>query len=557
MAVLGWPLLLAALCSPVQLLRTTAMVLDNEVPLGQAAWLPEGRVTPVHLPEDCPRRFYFKLQKGTSRLSVTVIPCDVPIEWSLTATVLEDKLMKPHWTTKKSAPEIWWRHPGKAVKMHSNVGNAVDTYTGPAGAPDSVYIVKLQSREQDTRVSVYLQEGRGPLEVFPELPADSHVHVMGVGMSSVTLRWAPTPSILRLESGRTGYHYCVLVNRRHNYRGLCAALEAMRRERKMEKKNQQGAMSWPVLKGRQRKQRGSLPEDDGLPTFSVENTMRSPCVCRSKENVCTASELEPNKRYYFDVFVIDEPNGTSMAYAGTSARTHPEAKSLAGVSIRLREGEPREVVLRSSGPKSSRLLSFRPRGWPPRALLTLRGCGTQQVKLTVSSRGKVLAARTVAEDLAQVWLQGSPSYFVRLENTAPNESAVVEIQASSTYHRQAVPVLPATLKVRSFKKLRTCSSVTLAWHGTEERNLYCVYHRRLGDRQQTNRERCRTPESHSDTERAVCKYFQELNPQRTVTTATVSGLEPGTAYVFDVYMMRRFGIAVRYHRKTVHTRKDC
>ncbi|KAL4640139.1 protein NDNF-like [Arapaima gigas] len=557
MATLAWPLLLAVLCCPLQLLRTLAMVLENEVPLGQAAWLPEGRVTPVHLPEDHPRRLYFKLQKRTSHLSVTIIPCDVPVEWSLFASMLEEKPIKLHWTAKKSVPDIWWRHLGKSIKMYSNIGNAVDTYTGPASTHGSIYIVKLHSREQETRVSVYLQEGGGPLEVFPELPADPHVHIMGVGMSSITLHWAPTPSAMKQESHGEWYHYCVLVNRRHNYRGLCAALEAMRRDRKTEEEDQHRTKIWLAHNRKQQKQRGSLQKDNGFLTFPSVNILGSQCVCLGKENVCTASELQPDTRYYFDVFSIDELNGTSVAYAGTSAYTHAEAKSVAGMSITLQEGELTRVVLQGNGPQSSQVLSFRPRGWSSSALLTLQGCNTQQVKLTVSNRVKVLTAQSVAEDLIQIWLQGSPIYLVHLDNMVSNESTVVEIQASSAYHRQAAPVLPTTLKVRSFRKLRTCSSVTLAWHGTEERNLYCVYRQQIGGREQTNHNKCWTPESRSDTEQVLCKYFQELNPQRLVTTATVSGLEPGTAYVFDVYMMRRIGIAVKYHSKTVHTRKHC
>ncbi|KAI3362735.1 hypothetical protein L3Q82_001802 [Scortum barcoo] len=111
------------------------------------------------------------------------------------------------------------------------------------------------------------------------------------------------------------------------------------------------------------------------------------------------------------------------------------------------------------------------------------------------------------------------------------------MQTSSAYHRRGVPSLPSTLQIKSFNRLRGCNSVTLAWMGTEERSLYCVYRRKLGN-------------SEAEAE-------GELNPRRAVTTAVIGGLEPGMAYVFDVYLMRRWGIPIKYASKMVKTRKEC
>lgn len=137
-------------------------------------------------------------------------------------------------------------------------------------------------------------------------------------------------------------------------------------------------------------------------------------------------------------------------------------------------------------------------------------------------------------------------------------TASVKMQTSSAYHRRGVPSLPSTLQIKSFNRLRGCNSVTLAWMGTEERSLYCVYRRKLGiGETEATTAPCLGPESRSDTERVLCKYFQELNPRRAVTTAVIGGLEPGMAYVFDVYLMRRWGIPIKYGSKMVKTRKDC
>lgn len=462
---------------------------------------------------------------------------------------------------------------------------------GPAYAPASIYILRLKSQEQDTTASVYLHDGPGSPGAFPKLPSDPRVHTFGVGLTSVTLSWNPSTSVTQpSHTAKHLYDYCVLVNRNHNYRSLCAAREGIKKERerdwKREKKDKQRKETvWPILKDWWWQQWDAFGEAQPSASAVSDNVGELGCVCRGVESVCTVSELLPDTQYYFDVFVIDRLNGTSAAYTGTFARTHEEAQPAV---IALKEGEPRLVSLQDgrggsrsgSGSASATgrqqgatVFSFRPRGWQQNGLLTLQSCNdTQKIRVVVTSRGKVLSTQEVGEQLAQIWLQGAPSYIIRLEGTeassatgrsreASSSKVMVKIQASSAYHRQAAPVLPATLQMKSFNKLRSCNSVTLAWMGTEERSLYCVYHRRLLDNDDNakgrNSDRCLGPETRPDSERVLCKYFQELNPRRAVTTAVIGGLEPGASYLLDVYLMRRWGIPVKYHSKTVRTRREC
>lgn len=473
---------------------------------------------------------------------------------------------------------MWWRGPGTEEKIHSFTGDTAETYYGHSHLRASVYILRLRSKQQSTRATVFIHEGPGPSGIFPLLPTDPRVHTLGVGMTSVTLSWAPSDSITKLPKAKNGYDYCVLVNSQQNYPSLCAAIERERMKNdqtqgKKEKKTQ--ATPWPILKEWWWEQWDSYPESQTLASSLAVDFDHLQCACQGTENVCTVSELLPDTQYYFDVFVIDRVNGTSMAYKGAFARTHEEARAAV---VPLREGELRWVNFQDGVSSSQQFFKFRPRGWQQSGLLTLQGCGRgEKMKVTVSSKGQVLTSQGVEEYLIHIWLQGSPSYLIHLEqegttsqvnsvvDTARQEGlkASLKMQVSSAYHRRGVPSLPSTLQIKSFNRLRGCNSITLAWMGTEERSLYCVYRRKLSsfDAEAGGASAlttpCLGPESRSDTERVLCKYFQELNPRRAVTTAVIGGLEPGMAYVFDVYLMRRWGIPIKYASKMVKTRKEC
>ncbi|XP_053366241.1 protein NDNF [Clarias gariepinus] len=629
------------MCLALMLVPYCSFSTENEVPLHTTTWLSEGKNTLVHLSRGHTRRFHFILRKKTTALMLTVSPCSGRIEWSLTATTLKDKPAKDqYWSFKKSEPEVWWRKSAGEKTLHTYAGNTVDTYQGPALHLVSVYSLRIKSTQEDTHAQVYVHKGPALWGLFPELPFDYRVHLLGVGMSSVTLTWSPSPSVTEAPHTHTNkrlYEHCVTINRKHNYRSLCAAQE------------EKGEMKVKLKK----KTMVKLDRFDKLV-----------CVCKDVENVCTIADLLPNTLYYFDVFVIDRINGTSAAYTGAVARTHAESHASAELRVHtepyrepwthsvssLREGQVQWLTLRS-GADEKRSFSFRPRGGQRNGLLTLLSCNnthtlSHTLYVSVSARGNELTSQKVEDKLIQIWLQGFSSYLIQLQLSARNthaaekeETVCVKMQAASAFHRRGAPALPHTLTIKSFNTLRTCTSVTLAWMGTEERGLYCLYRRRAdeqsersgdgviqviqrsepdrdgvihhgqmsesgGDRVTRGGRRCKTgqtrvvwhglkgetggerkvscekksetgknrvmpheqksdtdpclaPESRPPDQRVLCKYFQELDARRAVTTETVGGLEAGTLYTFDVYLMRRWAIPLKYNSKTVRTRRDC
>lgn len=512
---------------------------------------------------------------------------------------------------------MWWKKSASEKTLHTYTGNAVDTYEGPAHHLGSVYTLRIKSTQKNTHAHVYLHEGAAPRGVFPELPTNPKVHVLGVGMSSVTLTWSTSPSIIKSLHKHTHtqlYVYCVTVNKKHNYRSLCAAQE---------------------------EKEGMKYEWKKKAMIKLDRFKERVCVCEEVESVCTVSELQPNTLYYFDVFVIDRRNGTSAAYTGMAIHTHAASHTHTDQRRHahthsmtpLREGQVQWVTLRAS---ENRRFRFRPRGGQKNGLLTLLSCNNTHLNtlsVSVSAQGNELTSQEVGDQLVQMWLHGFSSYLIQLtcrreRNTHAKgrDTLCVKMQASSAFHRRGAPALPHTLHIKSFNTLRTCSSITLAWMGTEERGLYCLYRRkasetlqtqggervrrggetsetgeegviRSGERSETSEEgviwgvsesetsknvaicseqksvtarnqmmphkrrsdmdRCLAPESRPPNQRVLCKYFQELDARRAVTTATVGGLEAETLYTFDIYLMRKWALPVKYHSKTVRTRRDC
>ncbi|XP_028651058.2 protein NDNF [Erpetoichthys calabaricus] len=517
--------------------------LGNETPLHPSESISEGKVTSIKLDKNTPIRRHFTIPDFSSPYSVTVTPCDVPIQWKLSV-----RKLTPWILPRRFKPSIFqenWKNPDVTEELFSYQGNAVESFESFSSSKD-VYTLELLSIERDTEVTVLLLTG-DTLKVFPEVPSDPRVEVIGVGMNSVTLSWKPSPTLL--HSYQQSIHYCLLVNRWHNFKSLCAAEVAMRKRKKKGSPKKTvwwlGSIATPGL------QHPALMSAAPI----RDNSTSIWQLCTGTENVYTVSDLTPDTQYYFDIFVVNKLYNTSVAYTGTFSRTLQEPQP---VVMQLRDSEIRQVNLQ--GRKAQRQYSFRPRNWQQRVLFTFQTCSEGQVFVKISNKGQTLASQVI-NGFGQILLQGKSSYLLQLD---PIETLVMSLkmQATTKYHKRDFPQLPKSLKIKAFSKLRTCNSVTLAWLATHERSKYCVYKKKLPENQQLraklrDNDRCIGPDSRKKSEKVLCKYFQELNPLRAVTTATIGELQPGTSYLFDVYLIGHWGIPLKYDSKVVKSKKEC
>ncbi|XP_008935846.1 PREDICTED: protein NDNF-like [Merops nubicus] len=512
--------------------------------------LADGKETTVHLLKDIPKRYYFGLEEGRALapFTITVTPCDVPIEWSILVHKASTSFLGKPARGDHDAQEVSTSQ--KAPSMVSTIfnykGNSVETYMGMSSHA-ALYMLEFLSTERDTHVTVYLTTDTTSGHLYPELPTDPRIDVVGVGHTTVTLTWKHSPSVLQ---HRENTQYCLLVNEKHNYKSLCAAETAIRSSGMKLPPALALSLSPYLLEPQQ----VMILSNSELSIINKAGSGEVRQVCMGPKNTITVPGLTPSTQYYFDVFVVNLLTNASAAYTGTFARTleEPEPKV-----AELKEGKVIQVVLDGKKQKS---YSLQYQARHRKIQLTFQLC-RGQVRVHIARNGKMVASEHIS-GLRHFSLKGKllDTYLVQLRSTGESNSSV-KVQVAPHFHKPLFPLLPDSLKIKSFSKLRTCNSVTIAWLGTQEDSKYCVYKKRIEEDQVwmelQSADRCSGPESRQKSEKVLCKYFYDMNLHRAVTTETIKGLDAGTLYLFDVYLFGPSGIPVRYHSKVVKTRKSC
>lgn len=534
--------------------RDRALFHDSEVLL-------DGAEIRGYLFRDTPKRYFFVVEEDDTPLSVTVTPCDTPLEWRLSLQELpEEASGKGSGSEQEPEPLEQQRPratPGAGAMLHSYCGNDVEVFA-VAGAPAGLYQLELLSTERDAHFRVYATTTPASDRPYPELPRDPRVDVTALGRTMATLAWKPSPTASRL---RQPVAYCVVVGREHNFKSLCA-VEALLSPNDAFMAAPQPGQDFspfdfaqfgfpPVSPGDG--ERGPRVQPPHRLAVRPQPDLRKVCV--GNKTAFTVSGLRPGTQYYFDVFVANTRSNASTAYVGTFARTREEP---APATVELKDGRATEVFVKRRG---TALLRFAPVASHQKVAFLVHSC-LDAVRVQVRRDGKLVLSQRV-EGVRQFLLRGLPkaTYLLRLTGSRKGAS-MLRVLASTRPDKHAFPPLPEDTRVKVFDRLRTCSSATVAWLGTQERSKFCLYKRELGDvdgHGQGKRawNQCLGPDSRDRSEKVLCKYFHSRNPQRAVTTETVRGLQPGRAYLLDVYLMVHGGHSVRYQSKVVKTRRVC
>ncbi|XP_063290772.1 protein NDNF-like [Pelobates fuscus] len=510
--------------------------------------LPDGKESTIYLLKDITKRYYFFLEENaTPHFSITVTPCDVPIEWSILH-------YKAHVSHGKIADGFRFFDDLKSQSFSKTVstlfhykGNSVENFIG-AAVQSSLFVLELLSTERDTHISVYLTTDLTHGNLFPELPGDPRIDVTSLNHNSATLVWKPSPSAIR---NKEYIEYCLLVNEKHNYKSLCAADTAIRSAGGKHTKSS----TFPISQYVDDNDNVMILSNNEFSIIHKTSNLDVRQICIGNKNTYTVHNLSSNIQYYFDVFVVNLLTNASAAYTGTFAKTLTEPKPKVSY---LKDGK---IVQLNFNGKRQKVYSFQYQAQHKKVQFTFQLC-RGQIRAQILKNGKILVSETI-QGLRHITLKGKPNekYIAIVKSTELVSNSSVMVQASSHIFKPLFPFFPDSLKIKSFNKLRTCDTVTIAWLGTQERNMYCVYKKKVQEdevwREMSNVDRCSGPNSRPKSEKVICKYFHDINVQRAVTSETIGGLQRDTSYLIDVYLMGNSGILVRYHSKLVKTRKNC
>ncbi|XP_067085995.1 protein NDNF [Osmerus mordax] len=543
-------------------IRDKALFHDSSV-------IPDGAEISGYLFRDTPKRYYFVVEEDNTPLSVTVTPCDAPLEWKLTLQELPEDASgegsgEPEPLDQQKQQQQQQQQQGtvdEGAELFSYKGNDVESYVATS-TPSGLYQLELLSTEKDSNFKLYATTTPESDQPYPELPYDPRVDVTALGRTTVTLAWKPTPTG---QSMGQPVQYCVVINKEHNFKSMCAA-EA--------KINADDAFMMAPKPGRDFSpfdfaHFGFPPPDNdfgkdrGVAGNKISRSFQAKPrnadivkVCIGNKNIFTVSDLKPDTQFYFDVFAVNAATNTSTAYVGTFARTKEEARQK---TVELKDGKVSDVFVKRKG---SKFLRFAPVSSHQRVALFVHAC-LDAVQVQVRRDGKLLLSQNV-EGVRQFQLRGKPKakYLIRLRGSRKGASTLKVLATTRRTSKQPFPSLPEDTRIKAFDKLRTCSSATVAWLGTQDRNKYCVYRREVADgygEEQRRREQnqCAGPETRRKSEKVLCKYFHSANLQKAVTTETITGLEAGKTYLLDVYVVGHSGHSVKYQSKLVKTRRYC
>ncbi|XP_074084436.1 protein NDNF [Macrotis lagotis] len=557
-----WPLASWAQKLPTRDEELFQMQIQDKAQFHDSSMLPDGAEISSYLFRDTSKRYFFVVEEDNTPLSVTVTPCDAPLEWKLSLQELPEEASGE----SSGEPEPLEQQKQQIInedgtELFSYKGNDVESFIS-SSSPSGLYQLELLSTEKDTHFKVYATTTPESDQPYPELPYDPRVDVTSLGHTTVTLVWKPSPTASLLKQP---IQYCVVINREHNFKSLCAVEAKMTADDAFMMAPKPGLDFSPFDfahfgfpsengPGRERGFSGKPVAKLGRHIYSKAK-MDIQKICIGNKNIYTVSDLKPDTQYYFDVFVVKVPSNTSTAYIGTFARTKEEAKQK---TVDLKDGKVTDVFIKRKGTK---FLRFAPVSSHQKVTFLVHSC-LDIIQIQVRRDGKLLLSQNV-EGVHQFQLRGKPKakYLIKLKGNKKGAS-MLKILATTRLNKQSFPSLPEDTRIKAFDKLRTCSSATVAWLGTQERNKFCIYRKEVDDNYNENQKKreqnqCLGPETRKKSEKVLCKYFHSQNLQKAVTTETIKGLQPGRSYLIDVYVIGHGGHSVKYLSKVVKTRKFC
>ncbi|XP_069825220.1 protein NDNF-like isoform X2 [Dendropsophus ebraccatus] len=496
-----------------------------------------GQLVDGFLSLDKPVRYYFSVNKSQNAVTIRVTPCESPILWTL--SVLSTQDYSEHLIPKKK-----YHHIGPQ-KIFSFKGNGEESFSSIVTS-DGYYFLDFMSLETDTSFQVFVWNQGDESVPWPILPEDPRVDVLSVEENKVDLSWEPSLGLSGAE-----VEYCLFINRRHNYKTLCATELDAKHEQYLDTK---GKKSLNTIIEKSKSKVSSHPksyksvkvDDDNFLSSKISAGGQKMCVGTSLN--ATVHGLKPKSLYYFDVFAMNSKDGTSVAYTGTFAETKPKPKSQVP---KLPDEEMVNVFLKRKGVK---IMSIDPSSRGLRWLF-VHSC-LHKVHIQIMINGRIEVSKSL-QGAHNFKLLGNPrDPFIISLKSSKGGPGLVKLFTTTIHSHLPFSNLPPDINMSVSK--RTCSSATVTWTGSGPGTKYCIYTRHLEHHLDLklihkHQNSCLNTNARSRAEKVVCRQAGS----QTTLEENITDLKPGKSYLVDLYFIGLHNNTIKFPSQVVKAQDWC
>ncbi|KAK7113126.1 protein NDNF-like isoform X2 [Littorina saxatilis] len=492
--------------------------------------LPDGVEMKSYLFKNRPQTFFFLLDKSPIPLELSVTPCASPIVWSLERKPLPQE---DFYDEHRVDPFLEFQ---SSLETPVTLGNWSEerrrTYRDPT-ASAGLYSITITSTRSDSTVRILATTTGATHPVYPALPADRKVRVLGTARRNVTFAWPDAAGAIVARP----IEYCIAVTRVRNFRTYCSFMShTVGDEKPVLSKKDQWGFSWEKEKHKQLRRKANPVEP-----MLARKIVSQQCVGSNREFTFKGRR---GKTYYMDVYAIDKETNKSEAYEGAEVKL-PEKRSK---KMQIVDGG--RMTLKLKQDNVPQMVTFEAKERMP--LLSVEfGVCAGKIPFEILHNKKL-----VHRSIVRRWKR------VRMKNVLPGNytfrfprlkrrKAFVSMHVTS---RPSLLTLPRDMSINVYQPMTTCTNITVAWMGTHKKQKYCLYVKELSEIRSLKRHRCSSANDRPKSERVLCMRYRNRDVNKALMKSTITGLKPRTTYVVDVYLSRGRSGPVAYKSVNVRTK---
>lgn len=502
--------------------------------------IPDGLEVSPYLFVNVTKKYFFLVEQSVPKAEITIHPCASPIRWQVTYKE-EQRLI--NYNIK---PRL---DPSVGINSIVNTKDVLYTFHGELAETlrlDSpqlgIYVVEITSLRSDSYVKIFATTSPD-IERFPELPTDTNIKSIETDSNTLLVSWNSSPDERHYGDD---IEYCIAINRKRNYRTLCSLRAHLEGDVKPTLPPHSGfGFKSEAYKKRYIRQKANpiKAEKKGSILFK--------CIGRNTSSIIR--KLKQGRRYYVDVFVRNRSTQKASQYTGVTVQTRRSKK----LTI-LKDGKHKTVVFRKR--KSVRAYLFKLNSVAKDVHIVVYSC-KGYIDVEFKNRNNTFHKSKV-KGLKKLTLKNiQPGNYILKLSRPVRRRQNVYILVSTKSKKVRVPVLPDDTTVKVFDYLTSCNSITVAWMGTTTKQEYCLYKTEINNSSLSTPYKkltqCGATKRRRSAQKIICKKFKHRKKDHAVLAITVTGLHPGTSYIFDVFVKKGKEVSLPYNSVRTETSPHC